>query len=199
MGLRVRLSPVFYLVPGHLCAQIHVHALLIYYAYKVVWWGHPDTTPSLSLDVFVGLDDELSSADDQYLEQLARMRWLNTAPFAQNYAPEWTDDDNDDANNSGNGEADDNFVADSDVEGGGTAAAMGSKKMHDAPATFGLGLLLPLLLSPAFDSAQMPVLTAAAAAVAKEPKLQPHVFLVLGRLFKLHPDFDAIVSSLRKK
>lgn len=130
---------------------------------KAVWWGHPDTTASLALDVFIGLDDEISSAaDDQYLEQLTRMTWLNTAPFAVDYAPTWI----------GGGDGD---------EEAGTGES--EFEHRDTPYTFGLGLLPPPTNSLEF-------------VYAKAVNPQPHIFLVLGRLFKLHPDFDNVVSTL---
>jgi len=151
---------VFFLEPAiHKFSLARCVILLL----KAVWWGHPDTTASLALDVFVGLDDEISSAaDDQYLEQLTRMTWLNTAPFAVDYAPERID--------GGDGN-----------EEGGTGES--EFEHRDSPFTFGLGLLPPPTNSLEFVNEQ---------AMSQ----QPHIFLVLGRLFKLHPDFDSIVSSL---
>lgn len=163
-----RISFVFN-VNHQLFTNLHLFKYILLFL-KAVWWGHPDTTASLALDVFVGLDDELSSAaDDQYLEQLSRMTWLNTAPFAADYAPRWVDgNDGDDSSSS------------HDEEG---RITMGESELEhrDTPSTFGLALFPPPTTN--FESVNARVVTR-----------QPHIFLVLGRLFKLHPDFDIIVS-----
>jgi len=52
---------------------------------QAVWWGHPITTGMDSIDYYLGLDAEVEEAGlDQYSEQLVRMRYINTAPFANN-------------------------------------------------------------------------------------------------------------------
>lgn len=50
---------------------------------QCVWWGHPVTPSTGSVDYFLSLDVELEGGQDDYLEQMVRMDVVNTAHFKQ--------------------------------------------------------------------------------------------------------------------
>lgn len=50
---------------------------------QCVWWGHPVTPSTGAIDYFLSLDVELEEGQDDYLEQMVRMDFLNTAYFKQ--------------------------------------------------------------------------------------------------------------------
>ncbi|CAM9829476.1 unnamed protein product, partial [Heterosigma akashiwo] len=49
---------------------------------QAAWWGHPATTSAPEVDYFISLDAEVDhAAFDYYSEQLVRMEIINVAPF----------------------------------------------------------------------------------------------------------------------
>lgn len=134
---------------------------------QVVWWGHPDTTASLALDHFFGLDDETVSAASQYgAEQLVRLEHLNTARYSPNPAPSLDEE----PYSLGNGDD----CGPSTMQG-----RVGERE--DTLETFGLAW------NRFFETFAFPGQSCARST---------RIFLVLGRLFKLHPDFDVIILRL---
>lgn len=51
--------------------------------FKCVWWGHPVTASTGAIDFFLSLDAELDEGQADYLEQMVRMEYINTAVFTQ--------------------------------------------------------------------------------------------------------------------
>lgn len=51
--------------------------------FQCVWWGHPVTTSTGAIDFFLSLDAELDGGQADYLEQMVRMEFINTATFTR--------------------------------------------------------------------------------------------------------------------
>jgi hypothetical protein len=156
------------------------HHLVVMLGAQLVWWGHPDTTSSPAVDFFLSLDDEVDGAWHHYHEQLVRADLINTAVFHHQPAP--TMDDADAAARmvraATAGSAEEDAPTASAEEDAPTASA--ASLSADGLATFGLALPC----GPTRGSGP------AAGAEGQQGDGAAHVYLVLGRLFKLHPAFD---------
>ena len=53
---------------------------------QAAWWGHPITTAVPTIDYYLSLDAEVPTAQAQYSEQLVRMMHINTVPLAAPYS-----------------------------------------------------------------------------------------------------------------
>ena len=84
MTLRLFLSIIIALY-----SLLYPHSIIYYVTliiYKAAWWGHPITTAVPTIDYYLSLDAEVPTAQAQYTEQLVRMMHINTVPLAAPYS-----------------------------------------------------------------------------------------------------------------
>lgn len=62
-----------------MCTQLLAFSRLA--IYQGAWWGHPITSGLPSVDFFFGTDDEVLQANEDYSEQLVRMKFVSSVPF----------------------------------------------------------------------------------------------------------------------
>jgi predicted O-linked N-acetylglucosamine transferase (SPINDLY family) len=147
-------------------------------ATQMLWWGHPTTTGMpdgalLSMDYFLSLDAEVKQAGDQhYSEQLVRMEYVNTAPFKKV----------------------------------GMQQICRHCNIYLYIYSFILGFLpsshCPFTPATATTPLQSGSVTAAerleVLAALRMPAAAPYC-LVVGRLFKLHPEFDSALGEVLRR
>lgn len=70
-------------------STLYTHSILYYVTliiYQAAWWGHPITTAVPTIDYYLSLDAEVLTAQAQYSEQLVRMMHINTVPLSAPYS-----------------------------------------------------------------------------------------------------------------
>ncbi|CBJ29260.1 putative methyltransferase [Ectocarpus siliculosus] len=182
---------------------------------QCVWWGHPVTPSTGSVDYFLSLDVELEGGQDDYLEQMVRMDVVNTAHFKQMAA--WVSDlglpsepPGRRDNNRDKGPQSPLSFTNGGVESLSTSLPSTIKSSSNADMADVLQISVPYADLAAAEAGPTTPATAATTGVAArthnehdvtigEQDAGPscrHKYLVMGRLFKLHPDFDAAIEGI---
>ncbi|CAM9670942.1 unnamed protein product [Ectocarpus sp. 6 AP-2014] len=182
---------------------------------QCVWWGHPVTPSTGSVDYFLSLDVELEGGQDDYLEQMVRMEVVNTAHFKQMAA--WVSDlglpsesPSRRDNNRDKGPQSPLSFTNGDGESLSTSIPSTIKSSSNADMADILQISVPYADLAAAEAGPTTPATAATTGVAArthdehdvtigEQEAGPscrHKYLVMGRLFKLHPDFDAAIEGI---
>ncbi|CAM9214198.1 unnamed protein product, partial [Discosporangium mesarthrocarpum] len=167
---------------------------------QCVWWGHPVTPATGSLDYFLSLEVEEAEGQRDYMEQVVRMDLVNTAPFVQVQGGSRNR-----AKQSGSPHA--SVVT---AHPSSSLLAEGASEPNAGPPLAGEhGAVLPS--EGGKNSSSIPRVACLGQAegnssnlftappAGQESTFLPpgtHLYLVLGRLFKLHPEFDEAVAGI---
>ncbi|CAN0554262.1 unnamed protein product, partial [Ectocarpus sp. 12 AP-2014] len=182
---------------------------------QCVWWGHPVTPSTGSVDYFLSLDVELDGGQDDYLEQMVRMDVVNTAHFKQMAA--WVPDlglpsgppGRRDINRD-EGPQSPLFFTNGGGESLSTSISSAMKSSSSADMADILQISLPYADLAAAEAGPTTPAAAATTGVAARTHDEHDVtvgeqeagpscrqkYLVMGRLFKLHPDFDVAIEGI---
>ncbi|CAM9713019.1 unnamed protein product, partial [Hapterophycus canaliculatus] len=173
---------------------------------QCVWWGHPVTPSTGAIDYFLSLDVELEGGQGDYLEQMVRMDVINTANFKQVEA--WTEAPREPPEHSRDSNSNKNDTTGNNPRWPSTT---GYSEKLNPPGTAVMGQSSPANVADAFMKAPPHVDLAEAVTVGQAtahggPRRANDElggwspcrrnYLVMGRLFKLHPDFDDAIEGI---
>ncbi|CAM9390627.1 unnamed protein product, partial [Scytosiphon promiscuus] len=189
---------------------------------QCVWWGHPVTPSTGAIDYFLSLDVELKGGQDDYLEQMVRMDVVNTARFTQveawvdipgepNEQPLDTGRNNNDHRNNPRRPVTTGYVKNLNPPDSAVMEQPPPDNPEDAlkRTPKNVGAAEAVIAGPGQTSTTAAATTAAVPStttahggpilVNDEPGVRrpcSRNYLVMGRLFKLHPGFDGAVEGI---